>query len=162
VDKEKKLQVTPASLITTGDMFICTEGLAILRCVLTTVGIANFMIQTGNYSLSNEFILGNRGAPLDEARTFALRMLLVNPSDAANNAAFIRTVLFGDAAVCRGLPLIASISRTNAPPSAQHAYIPQCESHMYRHPSTHRPWRDCRRHRHSNACPSTRPNAFVR
>jgi hypothetical protein len=95
MDREDIKLITPANLINLPDWFIYHWGLTMLRDVLSLPALYALMLSTGQFGLSTEFILGTKGAPLDEGRTMAFRMLKVNPNDATNNANRVRKAIFG-------------------------------------------------------------------
>lgn len=71
------------------------------------------MLQTGNYRVSTDFVVGNKGAPIDEARAMAMRNLAINPNNIETNCFHIRRAIFDTEVIT--LPMFNPIGNLPSP-----------------------------------------------
>ena len=101
-EKDRRaVPLTAANVVDMGRWFVHKEGLRALLPVASVAARVAWMLQTDNYYLDAKVVTGDKGAPLDEARTEALNCLLDDPR-ARENVALIRCVLYGPSAMLAG------------------------------------------------------------
>ena len=101
-EKDRRaVPLTAANVVDMGRWFAHKEGLRALLPVASVAARVAWMLQTDNYYLDAKVVTGDKGAPLDEARTEALNCLLDDPR-ARENVALIRCVLYGPSAMLAG------------------------------------------------------------